>query len=311
MWVLAYGILTCLCSNYESNMQWSLDEYFILVLQIWHFGCNSDPETSNKCCVWHGALHPARVIIQHHKFKGLEVLSLSDRNFYLFCSIDVVWVFGIAFNAHVNLKIADLGFYFFWHIPKTWYGRRTSTNHTSQVPHAEHPWIFLPVVQCQIKPSIVSVAVKSQQTKTPVASTALWVHCQLCLGIRGVGSEQHTASLPAGGAVEQGCVPQDEADAWGRTSLSLPHSGHHLGWLRQQSVSRHMSDFFIDAVTCCTLHNHVIRMSAFYPNVYVLIGYFDECTCPLGWAGWPAEGTQRPRLRLLSYAVNLSHKVTS
>jgi hypothetical protein len=77
---------------------------------------------------------PAKLVIwlrfKLPKLKGLEFISLSNRNSYLFCSIVVVqvWVFGIVFlTLMLFFGLLTLGS-IFWHIPKTWF--RRSTSHT-------------------------------------------------------------------------------------------------------------------------------------------------------------------------------------
>jgi hypothetical protein len=50
--------------------------------------------------------------------------------------------------------------------------------------------------------------------------------------------------------------------------------------LAELGDSRRMSDLFIDM--CGTRYNHVMGMRALYPDVYVLIGDFDQCTRPRG-----------------------------
>jgi hypothetical protein len=55
---------------------------------------------------------------------------------------------------------------------------------------------------------------------------------------------------------------------------------HTVAIIQDDGDSRRMSDLFMDA--CGTRHNHVMRMCALYPDVYVIIGDFDECTRPRG-----------------------------
>jgi len=59
-----------------------------------------------------------------------------------------------------------------------------------------------------------------------------------------------------------------------------PGYRHTVAIIPDDGNSSRMSDLFIE--TCGTRHNHVMRMRALYPDVYVLIGDFDERRRPRG-----------------------------
>jgi hypothetical protein len=82
------------------------------------------------------------------------------------------------------------------------------THAERHTPRTRGVFKFQPAVQCRTMQSVVSFAVESQRTKTPVASAALWVlsRCQLGrrVGVAGDGGSSTACSIRVSSSTGRG-----------------------------------------------------------------------------------------------------------